>query len=251
MFGLRHKAIVVAVVTIATAAQNLAQARTVSNFSITGIFTSPNLGTSTPNNDNTTAASPNTIGLPGFPGQGIPFTSFSPIDTVFNVQASGGTTEYFVSDAVVNNSGAAWSGFRLQLGSGVGANFQLGGGIVIPEVLPPDFDAPDFDPAPTSSAFASVGKSVAQLTWIDGTLASGSNSVLNLTFSFDVPDDLTSGGYTSFTLQQFPIVPEPATLTLSALAPSACCSHFGGSHPDCGLVINKIGALSDFPTWRV
>jgi hypothetical protein len=194
-----------------------AQARVILNFTIPGVFTSPNFGTPSPNNDNVASGNPNTISLPGFPGPGLPFSSLAPIDTVFAVQPSGGATEYFVSDVVVNNTGFTWSGFKLQIGTGTGAGFALGGGAVIPEIIMPDFDIPTRDPFPTASAFSQAASNFFELEYSNGLLGPGATSFLNMTFSLDTPDDISVNGYTSFTLRQFPLaVPEPASAILLA-----------------------------------
>jgi hypothetical protein len=210
------QAIAATALAFAVAGLNEAQARTVLNFTVQG-FNSPSLSTPAPNNDNANVSNPNNIPLPGTPGPGLTFSSTAPIDTVFTVQASAGTTEYFVSDLVSNNSGVTWNGFRLQLGTGVGANFSLGGP-VIPEILFPDFDTPNLDPAPGSTAFATVNATPVELSLSNGTLPSGIASLLSIGFSIDTPDDLIPSGYVNFTLRQFPVsVPEPATLTLLSL----------------------------------
>ena len=216
MFPRCSRLVVVLVGVLSLSDTPRAIARTILNFAVEG-FNSPSLATPAPNNDNATASNPNNIPLPGTPGSGLTFISTDPIDTVFSVQVSGGTTEYFVSDLITNNSGATWNGFRLQLGSGIGANFQIGA-VVIPEILLPDFDTPNLDPAPSSSAFATVVAAPLELSLSNGSLPSGITSHLSIGFSLDVPDDMISGGYVNFTLRQFPIaVPEAATLTLSAL----------------------------------
>jgi len=67
----------------------------------------------------------------------------------FVVANSGGTTEYLVTQSLVNNSGQTWTDFHFELGFGVGTDFIRSG-----DTDGLDFDTPDQDPAPTSSVFA-------------------------------------------------------------------------------------------------
>ncbi len=144
------------------------------------------------------------------------YTAIGPVDLVFDVVDSAGTTEYAVIEGVQNNTGLTWSGYHIELGFGQGAGFvksTSGDGL--------DFDAPDFDsPAffdPLPGFFPSV--SVTE----DDIIAGG--GVMNhldyagdFVFHVDVPD-----GITSFTIRQSPIeqtaaVPEPSTYALAAFA---------------------------------
>jgi hypothetical protein len=176
-----------------------------------------------PNNDDATAPSPNvsvvskTYGSPGT------------LDFEYFVSNSGGTTEYFVDEAltgILNLSMVPWSGYTLRLGFGVGDAFIPSGPM---DFL--DFDAPDRDPAPTANAFATLAHLSNDLLWSDGIVASG--GTLALTFSMDVPDHNagipagferrnTAGnivGY-RFTLRQTPTaaaVAEPASGLLLAV----------------------------------
>ena len=45
------------------------------------------------------------------------------IDIVFTTDFSQGTTEYKVTEFVDNNTGVAWSAYKMQLGTGTGATF--------------------------------------------------------------------------------------------------------------------------------
>ncbi|RDD63712.1 choice-of-anchor F family protein [Ferruginivarius sediminum] len=50
-------------------------------------------------------------------------TGKAPLDLVFNVGDSGGTTEYFNFQKLTNQTGARLVGFQVQLGTGTGGNF--------------------------------------------------------------------------------------------------------------------------------
>lgn len=52
-------------------------------------------------------------------------TGFRAFDTIFNVAASGGTTEYFNFGKLTNQTPARMTGFRIELGTGSGDNFVL------------------------------------------------------------------------------------------------------------------------------
>ena len=194
-----------------------AHAGTITNigtFSLPG-FSTGNLGpvgnTPAPNNDNAVGASPNTIPYSIFyNAQGVGIT-----DAEFVVANSGGTTEYRFTQSLVNNTGQVWLGFHYELGFGTGANFVRSTGL---DLL--DFDAPDRDPAPTSSRFSLLDHQADTLDWTGGTVP----SIGSVAFSFavDVPDDLSSfhpGGLNRFTIRQVQvtqatIIPEPSTLAL-------------------------------------
>ena len=165
------------------------------------------------------------------------FKPVNAFDIVFNVESSGGTTEYSFLVGVVNFTGQTWGGYDFELGLGTGPDFVAipsgDGGL--------DFDTPDRDPIPTSTLF-SFGKDEPEplftmlrhadnvLAWSNGSLngppfvgAPGETGFF--TFSLDVPDDIdslpesaqTDRGY-QFTLRQRPtsnpIIPEPSTSLL-------------------------------------
>lgn len=219
--------ILVAIVCFSSA--EFADGRTITNFHLAPQSALQPVATGSPNNDNTTTASPNQIQLP-FNGPGAPYTAttLDPIDFIFNVQNSGGTTEYFLTSSIINNSGLIWNGIQLQLGRGSGANFQPGGGLVIPEILPPDFDTPGKDPTPTNSAYPLLSHGPIEIDFGLTSIPSGPSSAFVMTFSVDTPDDMTSGGYTDFTLRQTPVpVPEPAAWQLLAAAAVGFCIRRG------------------------
>ena len=164
------------------------------------------------NNDNTTAPSPNVIPYSIF------FNSNGTLDVEFDVSNSGGVTEYTFTQTLFNNSGLAWEGFRFELGYGVGSSF-------VPSSLLDslDFDAPDFEPAPLSSAFTTLSLSTDSLVWYSGTVPSIGVGIFS--FAVDVPDNLSAfnpSGLNRFTLRQVPAVsptaavPEPTAMIFLA-----------------------------------
>lgn len=128
------------------------------------------------------------------------FDNFGFIDIVFNVLPTGGTTEYKVFEAVDNNTFIPWTGYIVQLGFGTGGMF-----IESPSGDGLDFDDPNFDLPPISSAFSSVVNTPDRLVFSNGLQLTGSQ---NYQFRIDVPD-----GITQFTLRQSP-VPEPSSFLL-------------------------------------
>ncbi|HYW19744.1 MAG TPA: PEP-CTERM sorting domain-containing protein [Nodularia sp. (in: cyanobacteria)] len=172
------------------------------------------------NNDNSITPSPNQIlNFPGLSCSPITFQAIAPIDTQLFVAPSGGTTEYFLTETVVNNTSSIWNGFNFQIGFDVNNNFAP------PELIlvPFGFAIPDFDfnglgssPQPTSSKFTQLLQDGSfNLQWSQGFVAPGES--VNFTFSMDVPDDLnTNNFYDSFTIRQTPItttVPEPSSIS--------------------------------------
>lgn len=135
----------------------------------------------------------------------------------FVVANSGGTTEYLVTQSLVNNSGQTWTDFHFELGFGVGTDFIRSG-----DTDGLDFDTPDQDPAPTSSVFAVLDHQPDTLDWSGGSVPS--IGIVAFALSVDVPDNLSTfhpDALNRFTLRQFPTtasVPEPGTMLLSALA---------------------------------
>lgn len=181
-----------------------------------------------PNNDNSAGTSANQIRLPGVV-QAKPFGALGPIDIVFSLRVSGGTTEYSISEAVLNESGVAWGDFHFELGLGTGDDFAPFHKIVFirPTILP-GFDTPDRDPGPTSSVFARVEHADDSISWSGGRVPPG--GTVDFSLSVDVPDD-PLGSLGQFTLRQLPTaVPEPTPVlllgswlaALGAMASSRC-----------------------------
>lgn len=151
------------------------------------------------------------------------FNQTQPIDIVFEVETSGGTTEYRLTEGVSNVSGIDFLSYSFELGFGTGANFarsSLGDGL--------DFDLPNIDPGPTSARFFTTAQTEDLLRYTQGSIPNGTTDAYTL--SIDVPDfnaslmpaaARTARGY-RFTLRQGPsVIPEPGTIgivILSALA---------------------------------
>lgn len=142
------------------------------------------------------------------------FDNVGYIDIVFNIANTGGTTEYKVFESVDNNTFLPWSSYTMQLGYGFGPGFNNIGGAL--DGL--DFDFPNFDTLPTSSAFTNVALNEDLLVYSNGLQLTGSETYQ---FRIDVPD--LPPGVTSFTIRQTPVaIPEPGLCVLGA---AAC---FGG-----------------------
>ncbi|MBD2343569.1 PEP-CTERM sorting domain-containing protein [Anabaena subtropica] len=178
------------------------------------------VATPSPNNDNSITPSPNQIlNFPGLSCSPKNFQAIAPIDTQLFVSPSGGTTEYFITETVVNNTSSIWNGFKFQIGFGINDNFAPPELILVPFGFAiPDFDFNGLgsDVPPTSSRFAQVLQDGSyNLQWLGGTVAPGES--VNFTFSIDVPDDLDGNNfYDAFTIRQTPItkgVPEPTSIT--------------------------------------
>lgn len=169
------------------------------------------------------------------------FESLGPIDVVFEVSNSGGTTEYLLAEGVFNFSGERWSDYHFQLGFGAGEAF------VLSEDDGLDFDTPHRDPQPeavaadfTTPVFATLEHADDAIEWSGGAVPSseslfdpGLEHFVLFGVSFDTPDDhaipssfRTVDGY-RLTLRQFPttsdasrggpVVAEPGTLALLGL----------------------------------
>ena len=161
-----------------------------------------------PNNDNTASTSANSIPY------SITLGIVGSVETQFALENSGGTTEYSITQTIVNNTAVPWIGFVFELGFGTGGNFQVSGSS---DEL--DFDWPTQDPAFTSTVFATLVPGAETLTWSGGPVPVSGTVVFTL--AVDVPDNLQAvnpGGTNHFVLRETPIaaataVPEPATAT--------------------------------------
>jgi hypothetical protein len=176
-----------------------------------GIAVVPIVSTLSPNNDN----------QPGGPGldnnidvnlKRFDFNDY--IDIVFTVIPSGvvggpvSTTEYRVVEFVDNNTGVPWVGYTMQLGFGSGGAFAPSGG-----AFGLDFDAPGFDPPPSSTAMA-ISSMTPDTLVFSGFHGAGAQQY---NFRIDVPD-FPIPGPTTFTLRQTPVpIPEPGTWVLAGL----------------------------------
>lgn len=158
-----------------------------------------------PNNDDVAGQSPNEL----FVTQKH-YTGIGPVDLVFDVVNSGGTTEYYFKEGVQNSTGLDWTSYHLELGFGTGVDFvksTSGDGL--------DFDAPDynstvnFNPAPGFFPLLDVTE--------DDIIASG-GVMPNFSFAgyfefhVDVPD-----GISQFTVRQSPVVASQVALPSSLL----------------------------------
>lgn len=174
--------------------------------------------TPVPNNDNSLTASANKIqNFPGLSCTPKTFQALAPIDTQLFVSPSGGTTEYFLSETVVNNTSSTWNGFSFNIGFGSGDNFGSPELILLPvgQAIPVfDFNGSSSDPQPTSSKFGQVIQDGSfRIDWSGGTVAPGES--VDFTFSLDVPDDEGGNFSDSFTIRQSPVaepVPEPSSM---------------------------------------
>lgn len=199
--------------------------------------TPPTIALGAANNDDPPGKSPRTVN-----NFGKTFANTSPIDMLFRVDNSRGTTEYLFDENVTNRSGVAWTDFHFALGFGTydGATDKFVAS-TLADFL--DFDCPNPNPAPSSTKFPDVTHRCNSIDFsgAPGVAANGSGA---FSFSIDVPDagliptaaqtrDNTDAvsGYT-FTLRQYPTtarvdpppsdfrqgeaIPEPSTVLLLA-----------------------------------
>jgi hypothetical protein len=165
-----------------------------------------------PNNDNSVPPSPNLFDV----SSSAIFSD--PFDIVMQIMDSGGTTEYFFTQSLTNGTGFAWGGVILSLGSGSGASFLINPG---DDGL--DFDTPDRDPTPFSSAFLVNTHDPDQLIFFGGgQLNPGETTTLS--YSVDIPDSPTidpgawiPGGYEGTMRFSVIPIPEPSTGLLVGL----------------------------------
>lgn len=180
---------------------------------------------SAPNNDDVFGPSPNTIFITQ-----KHYTGIGPVDLVFTVIPTGGTTEYAFIEGVSNSTGIDWSGYRLELGYGIGAGFTP----ALPGD-PLDFDAPDFNSPFAVPAFSTLSISANEVVASDGVIPNTA-FLGGIVFHVDVPD-----GITEFTIRQSPIpIPMPgcaAILVAGSLIESSrrrrgmSCPSTGSIHP--------------------
>ena len=158
------------------------------------------------NNDNVGVGNPNRISLTGIDIKGL-----DPIDIsvpVANSPGASGTTEYFIElGSAVNKTEAAWNGFVIELGSGLGSEFLRLSDFAIPGVSGLDFDTPNRDPAISSPNFLSITHDPDAIVFSEGIVEIG-DSANGQNFSIDVPDITTAFNSTyDFTirLQAIPV----------------------------------------------
>jgi hypothetical protein len=166
-----------------------------------------------PNNDDVAGNSPNGVFVTQKNYVGI-----GPVDLVFDVADTGGTTEYLFVEGVQNTTGIDWSGYHVELGYGIGGAFTKVSGDGL------DFDSPDFNSLVNFNPAPGFFPSLAVTE--DDIIATGG---IHPTFTFagfhrfhiDIPD-----GITQFTLRQSPIpleaevsgiIPEPSSMLLLGL----------------------------------
>ncbi len=150
-----------------------------------GSVTFGSVATPSPSNDDVAGASPNKIVVTE-----KRFDTFDGIWMVFDVFDDGiGTTEYQLTETVVNDTGSDWIGYQVMLGMGTDAAWvqsSLGTGL--------DFDLPD-DNSPRD--FAVLPSTVYDEVTIDaggGVILAGESHVF--TYAIDVP-----GGINSFSIR--------------------------------------------------
>lgn len=190
------------------------------------------LDTRTPNNDNVseTQFNFNLIDLR------TEFRSIGPIDIVFDVSDSGGTTEYEFSGGIENGTGVEWIAYDFELGFGTGEGFLRAGPVALL-----DFDTPDRDSRFLFvTFFSSLSHTADAIHASDGLVPIG--FVPLAAFSIDVPDGLEKihpDGVSQFTLRQVPTpVPEPGValllgfgvVTLTAVSSLAGCDDRRNTH---------------------
>jgi hypothetical protein len=161
-----------------------------------------------PNNDNVVGNSPNDAWITQ-----KNYFAIGPVDLTFDVDPSGGTTEYSFREGVFNNTGMPWVGYHLELGYGHDLTYTKslsGDGLDFDH---PEHDSPlNFNPAPFTffpSATATEDDIIA-----GGGVMAPLSFAGDFHFSVDVPD-----GITQFTIRQSPIAaPEPGTCAFVSMA---------------------------------
>ncbi|OYP34437.1 PEP-CTERM sorting domain-containing protein [Rhodopirellula sp. MGV] len=177
-----------------------------------GTLTSaPTADTTDLNNDNFAGAGIDNGNQINF--EGITITDLQPIDFVIEATNSGGTSEYFMNfGTAVNDTGVAWKGLRLELGSGTGFDFMRTTN-PFPGVVGLDFDFPDTDPTVSSIDLPVVEHTADMIFFTGGVIAPG-ESATGQQLSLDLPD---IGGLMTynFTLRMEVVaIPEPSMVAL-------------------------------------
>jgi hypothetical protein len=155
------------------------------------------------NNDNVGVGNPNLISLVGIDIRGL-----DPIDItipIANSPGSSGTTEYFLMlGTAANMTQSAWSGFEIELGSGISDEFLRLAAGAIPGVNGLDFDTPNRDPAVSSTTFPTITHGAQLLSFRGGIVpVGGVASAQN--FSIDIPDTASASATYNFTIRLRPV----------------------------------------------
>jgi hypothetical protein len=156
------------------------------------------------NNDNIGMDNPNQISLVGLDIMGL-----DPIDILIPASSSSdasGTTEYILMlGTAANMTDVAWSGFEIELGSGIGADFVRLSTRALPGVSGLDFDTPDRDPPVSSPSFSSITHDADLLSFSGGNVSVGEVASAQ-NFSIDIPDTTNTADSTyHFTIRLRPV----------------------------------------------
>ncbi len=129
------------------------------------------------------------------------FTGLGPIDIVFTTANDGATDTYTVAEAITNSviPAITWTDYEEQLGSGAADNFDVGDTSVI-------FAGPISNTS-SNTSFTDAQLQDHTIELSQGSVAS--EGTLSVGFELTAPD-LPDG--TTFTLRQFPTIPEPVSL---------------------------------------
>lgn len=127
----------------------------------------------------------NAAGKVNFVSQRTMYANVGEIDMVFEVENSGGISEYWFETGVTNLTPRAWTAFDFQLGFGTGAGFVLAPALS-GEGL--DFDVPAYDPTPFQSVaiYQSLMHEHSWIQWYNGLMQL--NAVNEFFLMIDVPD---------------------------------------------------------------
>ena len=157
--------------------------------SYSAIIIIPNI-TVSPNNDDYTG-----LDNPNYKWYGIEYADFGIhgwdaagwSGSGYNIQESGGVTEYLFSQDITNNSGLDWAGYTLRLSLG----WDTESSIVFSTLADGynfDTDTGISEPNPTYPEFLTLLHEHDSLTY---TGLIPNNSTINITYSIDVPDGLS------------------------------------------------------------
>src|SRR3954451_5498070 len=154
--------------------------KSVSTFSLPGFSTGsagPFGNTPAPNNDDADGANPKELPTWVF------LNSPGNLETEFVLENSGGTTEYRFTQSFLNTRSAPWTGFRFELGYGLGNQFVSSGPA---ELL--RFDQANGHSTASSPTFTLKLDSLNRLEWSIPNVPFGAA----FTFAIDVPDGVAN-----------------------------------------------------------